>query len=285
MNKKIMRSVVVVALAAATAFTGSAASMAAGVDAKAAALVPAAVKSAGTLTIGVDATYAPNEYKDKAGNAIGWDVDLFNAVAAKLGLKTKWVVSLFDNIIPGIAGGKYSIGVSSFTDTKEREKKVDFVDYYNAGIQWAAASGKKVDPNNACGLIVAVETGTTEVDDTNAKSAACVKAGKKAITVLKFDTQDQVNAAVMLGRANAFSADSPVTEGAVAASKGKLTLAGAIYASALYGVALPKGSGLSKALSAALVDIYKDGTYGKILTKWGVNAGGVTSFGSNGATA
>ena len=56
--------------------------------------------------------------------------------------------------------GKDDIGVSSFTDTLEREQQVDFVNYYSAGIQWAAPKGKTVDPDNACGLKVAVQATT-----------------------------------------------------------------------------------------------------------------------------
>lgn len=260
-------------------------SASAAVNSAAAAQLPASVKKSGTIVVGIDATYRPNEFKDANGKPIGWEVDLFNAVAANLGVKAKYVISTFDNIIPAVKGGKYDVGLSSFTDNKEREAQVDFANYYSAGIQWASPKGKKVDPNNACGLIVAVQTGTTEVDDVKAKSAACVKAGKKAIKVLPFDTQDQANAAVVLGRANALSADSPVTGDAVAQSKGKMQLAGAIYGTAPYGMATAKGSTLVKAISASLNDLYKNGTYMKVLKKWGVEAGAVKVFGINGASA
>ena len=260
-------------------------SASAAVNSAAAAQLPASVKKSGTIVVGIDATYRPNEFKDANGKPIGWEVDLFNAVAANLGVKAKYVISTFDNIIPAVKGGKYDVGLSSFTDNKEREAQVDFANYYSAAIQWASPKGKKVDPNNACGLIVAVQTGTTEVDDVKAKSAACVKAGKKAIKVLPFDTQDQANAAVVLGRANALSADSPVTGDAVAQSKGKMQLAGAIYGTAPYGMATAKGSTLVKAISASLNDLYKNGTYMKVLKKWGVEAGAVKVFGINGASA
>ena len=73
--------------------------------------------------------------------------------------------------------------MSSFTDTLEREKQVDFVNYYTAGIQWAAPKGKTVDPDNACGLKVAVQATTYEdTHEVPAKSKACTDAGKPAIT-------------------------------------------------------------------------------------------------------
>jgi len=250
----------------------------------AASLLPASVKKAGVLTVGTDTTYAPNEYLDANGKAIGWEIDLFNAIAADLGVKANFVSANFDTIIPAIKGGKYDVGLSSFTDTKVREAQVDFANYYVAGTQWASLAGKPVvDPNNACGLTVSAQTGSTEVDDLTAKSAACVKAGKKPIKTLSFDDQNQATNAVQLGRAQALSADSPVTEDAVHRSAGKLQLDGAIYGSAPYGIAVAKGSTLVKAIAAALQDLYKNGTYGKVLAKWGVTPGAVKSFTVDGA--
>lgn len=245
--------------------------------------LPASVKKNGYITVGVDATYRPNEFKNAKGNPIGWEVELVNAVAADLGIKVRYVVSTFDSILPAIKGGKYDAGISSFTDTKEREVQVDFANYFTAGTQWATQKGKTVDPMNACGLTVAAQTGATQVDDLKKKSADCVKAGKKAITLLSYDTQEAATAAVALGRAKAFAADSPVTADAVTQSKGKLALSGAIYGAAPYGMPTAKGSTLVKALSIAFNDLYKSGTYKSILKKWGVQAGAVSTFGVNGA--
>lgn len=282
MKKNIRISAV--AVLAAAALVIPTATFAATVDSKAAALLPAKIKKAGTIVVGVDATYPPNEYKDAAGKPIGWEIDLFNAVAAKLGLKTKYVVATFDNILPAVKGGKYDVGVSSFTDNKEREATFDFANYYSAGIQWATQKGKTVDPNNACGLIVGIQTGSVEVDDTKAKSDDCVKAGKKPITIKTYDAQTAVTNALVLGSVNAMTADSPITGDAVAKTKGKLVLAGAIYGAAPYGYPVVKGSTLSAALSAALTSIAADGTYAKILKKWGVESGSLSKFTVNGAT-
>jgi polar amino acid transport system substrate-binding protein len=281
MKFKSLATAVVAASLLGTSMVGAHAA----VDSKAAANLPASIKKSGQIVVGVDATYAPNEFKDKNGNPIGWEVDLFNAIAAKLGVKAKYVVATFDNIIPAVKGGKYDVGVSSFTDNKDREKSVDFADYYNAGIQWATQAGKVVDPNKACGLIIAAQTGSVEVGDINdPKTGKNVACGSKPNKVLTYDAQDAATAALVLGRANAMTADSPVTEYAVAQSKGKLVLSGAIYASALYGYPVAKGSTLAAALAAAVGDLAKDGTYASILKKWGVSAGAISTFGVNGAT-
>jgi polar amino acid transport system substrate-binding protein len=247
-------------------------------DSKLAALLPSAIAKAGVVKVGIDATYPPNESKDANGNAIGWDVELFNAVAGKLGLKAQYDIASFSTILPGITGKKYDVGLSSFTDNAEREKQVDFVNYYTAGIQWASAKGKTIDPNNACGLKVAVQATTYEdTDEVPAKSKACTDAGKAAIQILKFDAQDQATNAVALGQADAMSADSPVTLYAVSKQKDKLQLSGKSFSNAPYGVAVDKGSALGKALQGAFQAIMDDGTYKKILDKWGVADGALTT--------
>ena len=255
-------------------------------DATLAAMVPAALASAGTIQVGTDPTYAPNEYKDPNGKIIGFDIDLFDAVATTLGLKANYVDSTFDNIIPGITGGKYQVGVSSFTDSKDREKVVDFVTYYSAGIQWAAPVGKTVDPNNACGLKVAVQTGTVEVDDLNTRSKACTTAGKPAITLQKFPAQGDATTAVALGKVDAMSADSPVTEAAVKATGGKLQLVGSIYESAPYGYAIGKSEGqLKQAIQGAVQKLIDNGAYNTICEKWGLTAGEIKTSQINAATS
>ena len=98
-----------------------------------AAAVPADIKSQGTLIVAADATYPPDEYIAEDGKTmIGMDPDLAKAIAQIMGLKAEMQNITFDSIIPGLAAGKYDLGMSSFTDTKEREQTVDFVTYLNA---------------------------------------------------------------------------------------------------------------------------------------------------------
>ena len=253
-------------------------------DDAAAALLPDKIAKAGKLVIGTSPNYPPNEFKDNAGKPIGWAIEVGDAIAAKLGLKTDYQVARFENIIPGIVGGKIDIGESSFTDTVVREKQVDFVNYYVAGIQWASATGKAVDPNNACGLKVAVQATTyQDTVELPAKNAACVAAGKPAIKKISLDTQDAAANAVALGQADAFSADSPVTLYALVQLKGKLQTAGKTFEAAPYGLAVAKSSGMAKAVQAALQSMVDDGSYGKILDKWGVADGAIKKVTINAA--
>lgn len=264
--------------------TGSSSGSSATRDSAAAALVPSDIAKSGKITVGVDATYAPNEYKDDSGTIVGWDIELFDAIAGKLGLKAEYTAAGFDTIIPKITGDTFDVGLSSFTDTTDREKQVDFVNYYSAGILWASAKGKEVDPDDACGLKVAVETGTVEeTDDVPGRSKACTDAGKPAIQILKFDGQDQATNAVVQGQADAMSADSPITEYAIKQTGGKLQVAGKSFDVAPYGIAVDKGSALAQAIQKALQSMVDDGSYKKILDKWGVADGALTSIDVNAA--
>jgi polar amino acid transport system substrate-binding protein len=246
--------------------------------------LPQKIKDAGRIVIGMDDTYPPNEYKDDSGNPAGWEVDLGNAIAAKLGVKATYAIAKFDNIIPSVAGGKDDFGMSSFTDTTEREKQVDFVNYYSAGILWASAKGKTVNPDSACGLKVAVQATTYEdTDEVPAKSKKCTQAGKPAIQGLRYDTQQDATNAVILGKADALSADSPVTLYAISKSGGKLQQAGKAFDVAPYGFPVAKNSKLTPVLQKAVQALIDDGTYKKILDKWGVADGAASSADLNAA--
>jgi polar amino acid transport system substrate-binding protein len=255
------------------------------VDKAAAAKVPASIKSKGTLTIGSDASYAPSEFLAGDGKTIeGFDVDLFTAVAKKLGLKASFQNAKFDSIITGVQGGKYDLGVSSFTVNSDREKQATMVSYFNAGTQWAAAPGnpKHVDPQKPCGLTVAVQKGTVQQEeDLPPKQKACAKAGKP-IKVLVYEGQDQATAAVGTGKADAMLADSPVVAYAVKQSGGKIAAVGDIYDAAPYGYVLPKAqSDFGQAIVMALQSLQKDGTYEKVLKTWGVQQGAISDFAVN----
>jgi polar amino acid transport system substrate-binding protein len=249
-----------------------------------AALVPDKIKTAGKLVVGVNVPYTPNEYKDASGKIVGFDVDLLDAVAKVLGLTTQYTEADFDKIVPAVEAGTYDIGMSSFTDNKEREKTVDFVTYFTAGTQWAEPAGKTVDPNNACGLRVAVQATTVQdTDDIPARSKKCTEAGKPAIKKLKFDRQDDATNALVLAKADAMAADSPVTAYAVKVSDGKIALAGSIYDAAPYGWPIAKGSPLVQAVQKAAQLLMDNGSYDQICKRWGVESGEIKTAAVNGA--
>jgi polar amino acid transport system substrate-binding protein len=269
--------------------SGTTSTPAAGSNAAVAAEVPAALKSKGTLTVASDASYAPNEFFGPDGHTvIGMDADLVNALGAAMGLKVNVVNATFDGIIPGLAAAKYDLGASSFTDNKMREKTVDFVDYFSAGESFYTKSQGGTSVNtlaDLCGHTVAVEKGTVEKDDATAQSAKCTKAGKQAVSVLVFPDQNGANLALASGRAQIGFVDSPVAAYQVKKTNGQFKLVGQTFGTAPYGLAIPKNSGLAKPVLDALKALIANGQYTALLTKWGVQAGAITSPVVNGATS
>lgn len=248
-------------------------------------LVPSDVSADGTLTFGSDGTYAPNEFVGTDGKTMeGMDIDLGTAIAAKLGLKADFINAPFDSIIPAIQSGKYEAGISSFTDNKDREKVLDFVTYYSAGSSWAAKTGSTLTPDTACGKNIAVQKGTVQVDDITARSKTCTDAGKSAITINQYQSQQDATATVVSGKNDAMLADSPVTGYAVKTSNDQLQVIGTVYDTAPYGIALPKAKGdFAKAVQEAINAIIADGSYKTILDKYGAAEGAVTTSVINGA--
>ena len=271
--------------AAGGASTPATTAKAAAADPALVAKLPDKVKTAGKIVVGTDATYAPNEFLDTDGKTVvGMDVDIFNAIAAKFGVKVEYVPATFDSIILGVSSSKYDVGLSSFTINDERKKQVNMVSYFNAGTQWVTQKGnpKKVDPDNACGLNIGVQKGTVQVDDITARSKKCTDAGKPAITQIVDGDQGKVTTAVIGGKADAMAADSPVGLYAVKQTGGQLEALGAIYDAAPYGIVVPKEqAAFAGAIADALKAIATDGTYKAALTKWGNDSGAITSFAVN----
>lgn len=245
-----------------------------------AAMVPADVASDGVLSIGTDASYAPGQFLDTDGTTIiGWDVDLAKQVAAVLGLKAEFTNAPFGSLVEGVKGGKYDLGVSSFTINPERVEQVDMPSYFNAGTSWAVPTGNPngITPDNACGFKVAVQKDTVQVPDAEARSKACADAGKEPITIEQYQLQSDATAAVVSGKDDAMLADSPVVDYAIAQTAGKLELTGELYDAAPYGYAVPKEGDYAKAVQGALQSLMDSGVYKQVLTQWGVENGAITT--------
>ena len=247
--------------------------------------LPPKIKAAGKIVVGTDATYRPNEFLQGGKTVVGMDVDLFNAVAQKFGVTVEWQPANFDTIITGVQGGKYDVGVSSFTINAERKKQVNMVSYFNAGTLWATAKGnpKGINPDDACGKTVAVQKGTTQLDDDMPKrQAKCKSAGKPEIKLVVREKQDQATADLVSGKADAMLADSPVVLDAIKQTGGKLDQVGEIYDAAPYGYVVPKAeTAFAQALVQALQSLNTDGTYKSTLQKWNNDSGAITTFAVN----
>jgi len=260
------------------------------VNAKLAAMVPDSIKSDGKVVVATDPTYAPMELVAEDGSTItGVDPEIGAALGEVLGVKFTFVKSTFDAILPGLSAGKYELGMSSFTDTKEREKVLDFVTYFKAGTDLMVPAGNpkklSVSDDSLCGLAVAAEKGTIQSDsDIPDRSKKCTDGGKKAIDEKVYPDQNAVNLALATGRVDAALADSGVAGYMAKQSDKKFEVVGEPYATAPYGIAVPKSDGkFAEALQGAVNEIIKNGTYKKILAKWASDGGAITSSEINAA--
>jgi polar amino acid transport system substrate-binding protein len=249
--------------------------------------LPKEIQSKGTLRVAADATYSPNEFLASDGKTIvGMSPDLGAALSKALGVRLEFVNAPFDGILPGLAAGKYDIGLSSFTDTKEREKTVDFVTYYAAGTSLFARAddGPAIESlADLCGHTVAVQKGTVQADYSADQARKCKSAGARELKVLVLPDQPAANLALSSGRADVSMADSPVSAYQVKKSDGRFKLVGEPFGTAPYGIAVPKGSGLAKPLLHAVQAIMRDGSYDEVLAKWGVQVGAIDHPAINGA--
>ncbi|SIQ38535.1 ABC transporter substrate-binding protein [Micromonospora avicenniae] len=259
---------------------GAGPSVSASADTSLADKVPAAIKADGKIVVGTDSTYAPAEYLDNDGKTvIGFDVELFRAVAQKLGLEAEFVSAPFGDIITGVNSGKYEVGVSSFTINDERKTQANMVSYFQVGTQWVTKTGNPagVALDNACGKKIAVQKDTVQVEDIQKRSKACTDAGKPAITVEQFPGQDAATAAVVSGKDDAMLADYPVGVFAVTQSNGALELLDKQYEAAPYGYVVAKDQAeFAEAVREATKALITDGSYKTVLDKWKVADGAIT---------
>lgn len=257
------------------------------VDKGIAAEVPAATKSKGTIVVATFPHYAPDEFIGSDGKTVGMDPDLGKALARVMGLKVKVVNTSFDRIIPGVSSGKYDLGMSSITDTKQREKAVDFVTYFKAGTTFFTntTGGLVIQQglSDLCGHSVAVARGTTQQRDATAQSAKCKAAGKMGVKVFVYPNLNAVSLAVKRGIGPIGMADSPVAAYLVVTSHGQFKLTGTPYNVAPYGIAIQKGSMMAKPVLDALKVLMADGAYRAILSRWYILSGAIKNPQINGA--
>jgi polar amino acid transport system substrate-binding protein len=266
------------ASAGATEGEGSQAPGAFGVtkDPKIAALVPQQFAKKGSVTVATSADYPPLEFIAADGKTIvGLDPDLGKALGAMLGLEFTLVNIKYDTLIPGMAAGKYDIGMAGIGILPEREKVVDFVSDLRSASSFItrADGGREVtDIASVCGLKVAVLNGTGQQEDLNAQNRRCKRQGDAPNTLLAFKDQQQANLALASQRADVGLLDAVAGGWAVKQSNGQFKLTGKTFHSSFAGIAIVKGNGLLKPIQAALQKLIDTGIYAKIFAKWGAGA-------------
>jgi len=234
---------------------------------------PKRIKDAGKLVVGSDLSYAPIDFTKEGSNTpIGLDADIANCIAQAWGVKADIQNTSFDAIIPSLTGKKIDLIMSAMSDTAERQKQIDFVDYFNAG---SGVMVKKGNPEkiksiaDLCGKTVAIQVGTVQIDEAAEQDGKC----KDKLKVSKFEQNTDTIQEVASGRAVAALMDYPVA--AYNAKKVPGTeVVGEQYNTGPYGIGVRKDdTEVKDALQKAFKAMNDKGQYDKILKYWDLEAG------------
>lgn len=278
---------------------GSGPTAAAGPQGDLRARLPKAVKAAGVLKIGSYLNYVPVDFKDGDGKPAGLDPDLANVLGAYLGLRVEFVDMAFDKLIPAVQAGGVDMAMSAIIDTRQRQlgaaddghradPGVDFVNYFHTSTSIVVKSGNPLNIttlDSLCGHTVAVQRGTIQDELATRQVAACGRIGK-SLQVHRLDSDEQALAEVGSGAAAADLNDYPVAEYNIKQPQrgGRFQLASSrILQSGPYGITFAKGNTVLRDVVAKSLDqLIRNGEYDKVLEKWNVRAGGISSAVVNG---
>lgn len=231
----------------------------------------------GELRVLTNPIYPPMEFVNpQTGTLTGFDVDLINAIAKKLGLETLFVTSAFQELQSSLQTGRGDIIVSGMSDNPKRQESMDFVDYLTSGpilFTMKANAGQFKETVDLCGKKVAGSRSTTFGDNVKEWSDAnCVAAGKAAI---EFDGTADSNAArlgMKQGRYDAVVQGIETIAYQMQLEPDTFTLVGEpLLSNDTFGMGFKKSNtGLRDAIAKALDEVIQDGTYQEILVKWGL---------------
>jgi len=258
---------------------------------------PTTLVQKGKLLVCSDLPYPPFESFDENGNPVGLDIDMATEISNRLGLQVQIVNSVFDTIIAAVTSGKCDIIVSDMNVTTDRSKQISFIPYLKIGQSMLVAKGnpKNINvPTDLCGQSVAAESGTTEVDylqgtgDYKGKGLAadCKTAGKPEVTVVVTQKDSDALQQLQAGKVVAYFADTPVAGQYAAKNPDQFQLVGQAIDPLPVGIGVPCGGAsdctnvaltpLGQAVQTALKSMMADGTYAKILDKYGAKDSAVT---------
>lgn len=251
-----------------------------------AARLPSAVRGRGVLRVATNATYAPNEFITN-GHIVGMDADLAAAIGQVLGLRVVFSNVSFDQLITGITAGRYDLAMSSMTDTKARQQAVDMVTYFDAGNSFVVLRSSPLNITSfasLCGHTVAIEAGSTYVQQVAAEQHHCTAVHQPKIAAQTYANQADADLALLSKRAQVTIEDSPVAAYQTRQDH-RFKVTGRIFGTAPYGIAMGRASGLAVPVRDALRILIADGRYHAITSKWGISTGDTGDPVINGATS
>ncbi len=227
------------------------------------------VKKRGVVRIGSGTTVPPVNYIDKNGNWTGFDIDMGNEIAKRLGVKVERVNVNNKTRIAFLANRRIDLTISSMSHTRSRDEQVDYAEppYLWSGKIFYAKKGRFKSPMDICGKRMAVVQGSNAylAGQDYLKSLGCTK----KFIINAYQTNAECFLALKQGKVDAYIQDTPIIAG-VAGSEGMdYEAVGPIFSPGLYGIGVPPNdSKWRDKISFILQDMLKDGTYEKIYLKW-----------------
>jgi polar amino acid transport system substrate-binding protein len=228
----------------------------------------------GKITYGVAATFAPFEYMED-GKLVGFDIELIDAIAKKMGLGVEIMNMEFKGLIPALQSNRIDIINSAMYIRPEREEQVDFVPYLTVGneILVKAKNPRGIQGRaDMCGSKIAVTLGGFQEKLAHEDDDNCKKAGKPGVDVMTFPTAQDAALAVKTGRADAIYNSTPGAYKQVHELPNDFAVAGKTFGPfAKIGIAVRKGDAqMKEAVGRALATVKADGVLDRLLTKYGM---------------
>ncbi|WP_206002860.1 transporter substrate-binding domain-containing protein [Paraburkholderia polaris] len=246
------------------------------VDAQLRALVPAQYQQSGVKVAAFN-DWPPDEFAQE-GVLKGWSIDMATAMSARLGIKFEITGTSFDAILPGLVSKRFDAGFASFGVTPERLKVLDFVPQRKEGTAYAFPSSKSysiVTEADLCGHSIAVLTGAWDLQYLkNVSENTCVAKKLPPIDLKQFTTENAAELAASSGRVELVAAGSAKLL-YLAKQTGEFSVSKLTSNPVYNGIGIRTGDKLGVALAATLQAMIDDGSYAKIMTKWGVNKNGM----------
>jgi len=241
-------------------------------------LLPPEVAASKTFTVAVALGSPPDDFRNEKGEIVGWEIDILRAATQSLGIALEVRPTTFDSLIPGLQAKRFDAAVGQMGVTEVREKVVDMLGTLLGNELFAALAETDITVKNLddlCGVTVATTRGSREIEFAKSHDAACKALGKPPIDILAFNDGASAADSMISKRSQLFWVGSTAASYFVAQSKGKTKVVGSYTDLAYIGIAMPKGSDMAPALQAAVQHLIDDGTYQKIVTKWGLEAGAI----------
>jgi polar amino acid transport system substrate-binding protein len=241
-------------------------------------LLPPDIAASRTLTVAVALGSPPDDFRNEKGEIAGWEIDILRAATQVLGLQLDLRPTTFDTLIPGLQAKRFDAAVGQMGITDAREKVLDMIGTLLANEEFAGLADTDIKVKtleDICGVTVGTTRGSREFGFAQAYNPKCEAAGKQPINMLVFNDGNGAAEALMSKRVDLFWLGSTAVSYFVAQSKGKTKVVGTYTDISYIGIGMPKDSDRAKALQAAIQHLIDDGTYQKIVQKWGLEAGAI----------